>query len=478
MSRAQIKVEVNEKLTIDRTVYRVAEHPALPGIPYVQRGARGFVIQLVAPNGDRMALKYFKLKYRVPALVNVTEALKQYATLPGLRAAQRTVFTRATHPELLARYPALEYGVLMPWLPGVTWYDIVTTKAMLAPRESLKLAQATGEILAGFEANNLAHCDIAGANVMVDRKAAVIEMVDIEEMYGNGLPSPVELPAGQDGYQHKTSRQKGQWNAEGDRFGAAVLLAEMLGWADARVRQNSADEHYFSAAEMQDLDSPRYRLLYEVLRDDYSPTVAEPFEQVWRSATLADCPPLSQWRDTLDALHVEAKSPQPVASPVVSGRRAVDGVPRVVLPEKPGGPERLRLEGTKLCRNCGAQNPSTEAFCKRCGFYIGTGARRPPPPAKQPQPASAAISAAKPPVMAPPSPLQVVGTNPQPVPLQRNTDEIISARRVGGPGQESRRVVNTSAPQPQDEGNVGKWIVLAVILGTIITVLALSLLAK
>src|SRR5258706_10783237 len=102
MSRAQIKVDVNEKITIDRTVYRVAEHPALSGIPYVQRGARGFVIQLIAPNGDRMALKYFKLKYRVPALVNVAEALKRYGTLPGLRAAQRTVFTQATHPELLS----------------------------------------------------------------------------------------------------------------------------------------------------------------------------------------------------------------------------------------------------------------------------------------------------------------------------------------------------------------------------------------
>src|SRR5438552_9405062 len=104
MSRAQIRVEVNEKITIDRTTYRVAEHPALPGIPYVQRGARGFVIQLIAPNGDRLALKYFKLKYRVPALVAVTQALKQYATLPGLRAAQRTVFTGASFPDLLAHY--------------------------------------------------------------------------------------------------------------------------------------------------------------------------------------------------------------------------------------------------------------------------------------------------------------------------------------------------------------------------------------
>ncbi len=107
MSRAQVKFEANESIRIGHTLYRVAEHPALPGIPYVQRGARGFVIQLVAPDGERMALKYFKLKYRVPALVKVTEALKQYADMPGLRAARRTVFTSLTHGDLLARYPAL-----------------------------------------------------------------------------------------------------------------------------------------------------------------------------------------------------------------------------------------------------------------------------------------------------------------------------------------------------------------------------------
>jgi hypothetical protein len=469
MSRAQIRVDVNEKMTIDRTTYRVAEHPALPGIPYVQRGARGFVIQLIAPNGDRMALKYFKLKYRVPALVNVAEALRQYADLPGLRAARRTVFTQSTHPDLLARYPALEYGVLMPWLPGVTWYDLVTTKAPISPRESLKMAQATSEILANFEEHHLAHCDIAGANVMVERRAAQIELVDIEEMYGPNLPQPVEMPAGQDGYQHRTSRQSGQWNAAGDRFGAAVLLAEMLGWADARVRQNSADEHYFSAAEMQDVDSPRYRLLVEVLRDEYAPEVAEPFEQAWRSARLDDCPPLKLWRDTLDAISVDDKSQDTVlTSPVVSGRRAIDGIPVVVQPDK-ASPLRFQLNGTRLCRNCGAQNAISESFCKRCGFYIGTGVRRPPPPVKPPAPGVVkALSPVQPPTS---------GTAPQPVVLQHDGDDIIAARRIGTlPGGQVQRVVTPPKPQnPQEPANFGAVIVAAVIVAAAILVLLLAL---
>ncbi len=478
MSRAQIKVDVGDTLTIEGTAYRVAEHPALPGIPYVQRGARGFVIQLIASNGERMALKYFKLRYRVPELVDIMEALKQYADLPGLRAARRTVFTKATHPDLLVRYPALEYGVLMPWLPGVTWYDVVTTKTPLAPRDSLKIAQATSTILATLESRGLAHCDIAGANVMVERKTAQIELVDIEEMYGLALPQPVDLPAGQDGYQHRTSRAQGQWNAEGDRFGAAVLLAEMLGWADGRVRQNSADEHYFSAAEMQDSDSPRYRLLSEVLRDEYASPVAEAFEQAWHSVTLADCPPISVWRDTLATLQVEAKSPQPMTSPVVVGRRSVGGTqPANANAERP--PDRLHLEGTRLCRNCGAQNAATDSFCKRCGFYIGTGVRRPPQPIVQP--ADSQATASNSPIATRTQPAAVsnnpvapvIGTGPQTVPLQYDSQEIISARRFSG--QETRRFEPPTKAGEDGESAMGPWIVVAIVLGVLITVMLLTL---
>jgi ribosomal protein L40E len=191
------------------------------------------------------------------------------------------------------------------------------------------------------------------------------------------------------------------------------------------------------------------------------------------------------WHDTLDAIHVDfkaqpASAPAAVQSPVVSGRRAIDGIPIVVNATPTAdaadsavasGPERLNLSGSKLCRNCGAQNPSAEQFCKRCGFYIGTGARRPAP--KKPASDFAAPANTK----APPQPITPTGTAPQSIPLQRNTDEIISARRVGSAGGEIQRVVTPRDPsQPQDEGNFGRWIVIALVLGTAITILALALL--
>lgn len=493
MGRAQLRFEANELFAIDGVAYRVAQHPALPGIPYVQRGARGFVVQLLRPDGERMALKYFKLKYRVPELVEVARLLSRYADLPGLRAARRTVFTRAEHRVFLDTYPALEYGMLMPWLPGVTWYDIVTTKAHISPAESARLAQKTAHILAGLEAQQIAHCDVAGANVMIDRKTAQVELVDIEEMYGPGLPQPVEPPAGQDGYQHRTSRTDGQWHIEGDRFSAAVLLAEILAWHDGRIRVYSADEHFFAAAEMQDQDSVRYQLLRETLRDSYGTEVETLFKTAWQSRRLADCPTLAQWDEALAALSVEdtaavnqpggaaTPAPGPVVTArggVVSGRRAIAAPAGGDSPDSPPTPApqpsadegRVHLEGVRLCRNCGEPNDARESFCKRCGFYIGIGARK---PVAVQLPVSPAQPAAKTPT-ARPAPVPP----PQAIPLNRKLEEIVSARRVGEPGKGMQRIETPRPPKEQVEANAGSWLVVALLIGFILTVLLLALIAR
>ena len=468
-------------------VYHVAEHPALPGVPYVQRGARGFVIQLRAPNKDRFALKYFKIKYRVPELAAVGQTLRQYASLPGMRAANRIVFTRQSHPQLVRSYPPLEYGTLMPWLPGTTWFDVIVRRAALSQVESFQLANSAATVLASLEANGLAHCDIAGANVMVESRSGKVELIDIEEMHGGAMPRPVELPGGQEGYQHRANAQPGQngqpgeggqWTAEGDRFGGAILIAEMLGWQNAKIRDNSADEHYFSAREMQQLDSARYRLLGEVLRRDYAPDVAEQFEAAWRSAKLADCPPLSVWRDTLARLSPAAgsgttpsPSPAPVNSPagsVVSGRRSL--LPAVALPAPGAVPEQNHetkadpaamiapaapvAAPVTLCPNCGTANPVNAEFCSQCRFYL----RRDQPSARR---------------RAAPSVPVISTTNSSVTPAPPGAPPIISARRMVAPGQSGQAVPTPEAPESEvDLRVIAVGILIAIIVTLIIVGLA------
>lgn len=469
MNKAQIKLELNEPLVIDNVTYHVAEHPALPGVPYIQRGARGFVVQLISPGVERFALKYFKLKYRVPELVTVGKALHKFARLPGLRAASRTVFTAQTHPNLIRSYPALDYGMLMPWIPGTTWFDIITRRVALAPYESVRLAQTAAHVLATLEANGLAHCDIAGANVMVERAAGLVELVDIEEMHGPGLPRPVELPAGQEGYQHRTSANDGQWTVQGDRFGGAVLLAEMLTWHNEDIRGHSADEHYFAASEMQQPDSPRYKLLYDILRSDYTLEIAAQFETAWHSAKLRDCPPLSAWQSALGKLDPSKLATRPIgASPsnsgngIVSGRRAlIPGTPSNSPAGEMPTPLHVRVP-MKLCPRCGAQNPLNAEFCSNCHYYL-RGSQRTAANQAAAKPdreqRSVAHQPSQPPITLPPS----------------SAPPLISARRMVGSGQ-SGQIIPTSGPPPNEQGD-GRGIILALIVGVLIAILFLALLA-
>ncbi len=59
--------QVGEELAIDGSLYRTAEHPAAPGVPYGQEGRQATVYRLVARSGESKALKVFKPRFRAPA---------------------------------------------------------------------------------------------------------------------------------------------------------------------------------------------------------------------------------------------------------------------------------------------------------------------------------------------------------------------------------------------------------------------------
>ena len=56
----RLRFQVNDQLTVKGTIYRIAEHPAAPGIPYGQEGRAAVVYQLRLPSNRAQALKVFK----------------------------------------------------------------------------------------------------------------------------------------------------------------------------------------------------------------------------------------------------------------------------------------------------------------------------------------------------------------------------------------------------------------------------------
>ncbi len=353
----------NDTLTIDGVTYRIAEHPAAPGIAYGQEGRAGTVYCLTptpGPSGHplplsrsagegeggrgagvRSALKVFKPRFRLPYLVSQAERIAAFAALPGLAACRRTVLTPSRHADLLRQHPDLTYAVLMPWIEGPTWQEVLLDRRPLSPEQSLVLARGLAGTLVRMEEQGIAHCDLSAPNVMLpvltpspaasggfplplSRSAgegegatgvgvrSEVQLVDLEGLYAPGMVRPQELSSGSAGYAHRQAAG-GLWGPEADRFAGAVLLAEMLGWCDPQVVQAAWGESYFDPAEMQG-QGERSRLLSESLRRNWGDRVAALFDRAWHSDTLADCPTFGEWLVALP-LQTPDRRPQTVDRP-------------------------------------------------------------------------------------------------------------------------------------------------------------------
>ena len=297
---------VDDALIINKIEFRFTEHPSAKSMPYGQTGRRATVYQVKAHDGTLYALKVFTQAFRSPRHAENADRLRPFSSLPGLEVCRRTVITPQDEKKLVGEHPDLTYAVLMPWVNGETWQELMLAQHTLTPQQSLELARSLASILANMEQKGIAHCDLSGPNVMLSffapsgiSQGERIALVDVDDLYASGLPRPEKLPGGSPGYAHKTAPQ-GLWSAETDRFAGAILLVEMLAWCDQRVRQGAFGEQYFDPAEVQK-DSKRYRLLSTVLRERYSTPLAESFSQAWQSETLNDCPPLSKWAELLGA---------------------------------------------------------------------------------------------------------------------------------------------------------------------------------
>jgi hypothetical protein len=290
-----------DHVTIGGLPYTVMPHPAVPSFAFGQEGRKAFVYQLSGgPDQGLYALKKFKEAFRLPELVDICDQLARFARWPGLEVCNRVCLNADRHPDVLNAYPDLLYAVLMPWIGGSTWYDIVIGETPLTRLEALAYANATAQVLAAIEEAGLAHCDISAANVIINPNTQRAHLIDVEDLYAPGFSPPASLPAGTDGYAHHTARD-GIWEPEADRFAGAVIIAEMAGWFVPEVRHEAEEEHYFAADEMQQ-DSPRYRLMRNSL-SSITPPLAGLFDAAWFSDTLADAPSLREWQAVISEVY-------------------------------------------------------------------------------------------------------------------------------------------------------------------------------
>lgn len=304
-----------ERIRINGKAYTVGQHPAAPGLAYAQAGRQGIVYQLIPVEGsphEAKALKVFFPKFRIPAMVYQSEMMEIYSESPGLQVCKRDVLTPERNGDIIAEHPDLLYAVLMPWVHGVTWFDMIADQRQLKRTDSLSLAKALASIGSGMEQRGLAHCDLSAPNVMLPffsevdlpEKSSAVELVDVEQMYSPKMDRPDVLLTGSPGYAAHRTVQSGLWSPYSDRFAGAIILAEMLGWCDPQVVGKAWGESYFDQPEMQN-PCERYFVLKKSLEHHWGSRIADLFGRAWESQDVSSCPTFGEWLVTLSSINEE-----------------------------------------------------------------------------------------------------------------------------------------------------------------------------
>jgi hypothetical protein len=150
--------------------------------------------------------------------------------------------------------------------------------------------------MTGLEAVGIAHTDISSGNVVVDITSSGVELLDLEDIYTPGIPPPpqAQLVKGTNGYRHKSvDRGKSCWCAEGDRYAAAVLAAEILLLANKDLAKRADEDGYFVEHCGTAIGVERYQAARGWL-EKIAPSFATVFERSWQADSLERCPTIAE----------------------------------------------------------------------------------------------------------------------------------------------------------------------------------------
>lgn len=263
---------------------------------YAETGKEATVYR-VLKGGEYYALKVFNPAYQNERLTKNSLKLAQFNSVTGLKVANRTVITERTFPDLTRKYPSLQFAILMPWIQGALWGNLMANQHTLRKDKYIQISRLLMGVICNLESRKLAHCDLSNNNFIIDPALNSIELIDIESMYASDMPRPVpDISYGTPGYRTPWIAEKGIWEPGGDRFAAAILCAEIMSWDNPEIRENRADdsETYFTEDEIGS-KSKRYKLMKKYL-GTLDPSLSVLFDKAWLSKNFEDCPPVCEWQ--------------------------------------------------------------------------------------------------------------------------------------------------------------------------------------
>jgi serine/threonine protein kinase len=304
----------NDSINLFGRTHVVQPHPRAPHMPYSQLAGRAVVHQLRDEIGGYFALKVFKKQYRDSNLINATQNLKRLESFEGLRAATRRIVMPS---DPAARtYRNLEYAMLMSWVHGKTWYDVLGQAQnegySLSKPVAIRLCSRFLQIIEGLETAGVAHTDISPGNVSVELVANDVQLLDLEDVYMPGATAPSQQSTGSAGYRHR-SGDEGEtfWRREGDRYAAAVLAAELLILVNPNLARKATQEGFFRDHSGTSEGRSRFDEAQPWL-EEIAPEFAPVFEHSWFASSLEQCSRISELKAPIKELADSIPSEKPV----------------------------------------------------------------------------------------------------------------------------------------------------------------------
>jgi len=287
--------------------FRVVPHPD-PSFknlrfPHAMEGERSTVWHLEANElNQEYALQVHNARYmRPPCLEQMCAFLDTLKCIEGLASCDRYCLAPESSGPSIQQYPELAYSILMPWIEGTSWFDAHQgheSTCRLSRWQCLQLALQLASVLSELEQRGIAHCALSPNNLIVDLASGAprVELLGTEDVFSPALPENDRSRNSVPDYRHPAEVL---WDSGSDRFPAAILLSEVLGWYDEKVRAQCDAESYFDAAELQSDDSQRLRLLADAVSAHHADLTIL-LMKAWNSRSPAECPTLEQWRQGLE----------------------------------------------------------------------------------------------------------------------------------------------------------------------------------
>lgn len=300
---------------------RVLPHPTAPSFAFACEGGEGIVVQVEREaSRSRYAFKVMKQAHQRAELPVVCGYLRAFVGAPGLRACERYCICEADSPRIWAAEPMFRYAMIIPWIEGPTWLDVLLSRTPVSADASHKTARSFTTCMALLESVGASHGDIASGNLIVSPDTCDIELIDVEHMHAPGFTRPSVCVLGTPGYNHVNTTED-LWCPVSDRMATGIMTCEMLAWRDASIVAASEGPSYFAPEEIGDEGCDRYRLMVDVL-GRLSQQFPSLLRAVWRSRRRGECPPAQAWKVAVEGLGTIAKAPT-LSTPAPAPRASI-----------------------------------------------------------------------------------------------------------------------------------------------------------